>query len=31
MRFTLLSGFSYGVRIKLKLPKREKKKTPFSY
>jgi len=31
MRITLLSGFSYGVRIKIKLPKREKKKTPFNY
>jgi hypothetical protein len=31
MRITLLSGFSYGVRIKIKLPKREKKKTPFTY
>jgi hypothetical protein len=29
MRFTLLSGFDFGVRIKL--PKREKKKTPFNY
>jgi len=29
MRITLLSGFDYGVRIKL--PKREKKKTPFNY
>ncbi len=29
MRFTLLSGFDYGVRIRL--PKREKKKTPFNY
>jgi hypothetical protein len=29
MRFTLLSGFDFGVRFKL--PKREKKKTPFNY
>ena len=32
MRITLLSGYSFAVRIKLpKLPKREKKKTPFNY
>jgi hypothetical protein len=29
MRITLLSGFDFGVRIKL--PKREKEKTPFNY
>ena len=29
MRITLLSGFDFGVKIKL--PKREKKKTPFNY